>query len=85
MKKDAVLLQDLDKKTIGEFSKRSLSNVFSCYSETPRDMYDNLLIFVVNEVKNETNSTNSRPQMHIFQCVSHSAKEIAKQIKYGIE
>jgi len=76
VKKDSIRIQDLDKKLMGVFTKRSLSNIFACYSETPHDVYNNLLVFVVND-----ENIMKHPQLYVFQCAPHSAKKIACEIK----
>lgn len=52
-----------------------MSNIFACYSENIRNVYNNLLIFVVND------ENNKPPQLYIFQCALDSVILFVKKKK----
>lgn len=55
---------------IEEFSLKLVSHPFAYVSPDPKEMFNNLLVFVVNT--DPAKSVPSYSEMHVFQCVSES-------------
>nr|CAH7751140.1 unnamed protein product [Callosobruchus chinensis] len=76
-----VLIMDYETGSVMErFPANSIQEPTAFMSQDPMEMYNNILVFIV------TNSNQSHPEMHIFQCQSISAQDLVEdlmQLKMG--
>ncbi|CDW52223.1 epidermal growth factor receptor pathway; epiderm al growth factor receptor kinase [Trichuris trichiura] len=75
----ALVVEDENGEAVENFPLDLVSDPTAHLSTDPRDLYNNLLVFVVNEGKNKKSSAPT--EMHIFQCVQVSASQLADDIK----
>uniref|UniRef100_A0A5S6R377 SH3 domain-containing protein n=1 Tax=Trichuris muris TaxID=70415 RepID=A0A5S6R377_TRIMR len=75
----AVVVEDENGEAVENFPLDLISDPTAHLSTDPRDLYNNLLVFIVNEGKNKKSSAPT--EMHIFQCVQVSASQVADDIK----
>ncbi|KRX43772.1 Adenosine monophosphate-protein transferase FICD [Trichinella murrelli] len=75
----AVVVEDENGDVVEQFPLNLVSEPTAHVSSDPRDLYNNLLVFIVNGSKGKKTATPT--EMHIFQCVQVSASEVADDIK----
>ncbi|XP_034240088.1 epidermal growth factor receptor kinase substrate 8-like isoform X2 [Thrips palmi] len=73
-----VLIMDYESGAVMEkFPVALIQEPTAFTSNDPMDIYNNILVFIVGDEK----TSNSRSEMHIFQCQSISAQELVDDLK----
>lgn len=79
-KKWVVIIDYENGDVVERFPMTLISDPTSYTSHDPRELYNNILVFIVHEdPKNK--SQHSPAEMHIFQCVRVSAQEVVDELK----
>ncbi|KAL3205511.1 hypothetical protein MRX96_040801 [Rhipicephalus microplus] len=65
---------------VERFPMSLISDPTAFTSDDPRKLYNNILVFVVQDDPTSS-SQQEHAEMHIFQCVRISAKEVVDDIK----
>ncbi|VDN03415.1 unnamed protein product [Thelazia callipaeda] len=75
-----VSVEDENGDLVEQFPMELITNPTAHLSTNPRDVYNNILLFIVKEDKKRGRSLNPT-EMHIFQCNRVSANDVADDIK----
>ncbi|KAG8181502.1 hypothetical protein JTE90_010173 [Oedothorax gibbosus] len=78
-KKWVVIIDNENGDVVERFPMSLISEPTSYTSNDPRELYNNIVVFIV---KGEPNNKNHNPsEMHIFQCARVSAQEVVNEMK----
>ncbi|XP_060516021.1 epidermal growth factor receptor kinase substrate 8-like isoform X2 [Cylas formicarius] len=74
-----VLIMDESGSVVERFPANAIQDPTAFMSQDPMDMYNNILVFIIADSSQSPHSPEM--QMHIFQCQSISAQDLAEDLK----
>ncbi|XP_022235088.1 epidermal growth factor receptor kinase substrate 8-like, partial [Limulus polyphemus] len=79
-----IIIMDYENRDVVEKFPINLISDPTCFiSNNPRDLYNNVLVFIVRE--NFKKNSNLSGEMHIFQCPQISAQDVVDDIKFFMD
>ncbi|XP_042913155.2 epidermal growth factor receptor kinase substrate 8 isoform X4 [Parasteatoda tepidariorum] len=81
-KKWVVIIDNENGDVVERFPMSLISEPTSYTSNDPRELYNNIVVFIVKD--DPKNKNQNPPEMHIFQCARVSAQEVVNEMKMFI-
>ncbi|GFR05139.1 epidermal growth factor receptor kinase substrate 8-like protein 2 [Trichonephila clavata] len=81
-KKWVVIIDNENGDVVERFPMSLISEPTSYTSNDPRELYNNIVVFIVKD--EPKNKNHNPPEMHIFQCARVSAQEVVNEMKMFI-
>ncbi|KFM63697.1 Epidermal growth factor receptor kinase substrate 8, partial [Stegodyphus mimosarum] len=81
-KKWVVIIDNENGDVVERFPMSLISEPTSYTSNDPRELYNNIVVFIVKD--DPKNKNHNPPEMHIFQCARVSAQEVVNEMKMFI-
>lgn len=79
LRRDSIVVEDENGEVVESFPIELVTEPTAHISKDPRDLYNNILLFIVRE--DRRNKSAAGAEMHIFQCVRVPANDVVDDIK----